>query len=75
LDVANDAVCPQCGKEQETVHHFLMTCEAYERQRQRMRVRLGPAARIMRMLLTSADALPHLFQYIHDTKRFHETFG
>ena len=61
--------CPACGAAVETVHHFLLTCPAYEYERwplkQKSKGRLS-----LKSLLTDVKLTEHLIKYIEATKRF-----
>jgi len=68
-------VCPACRQQVETVHHFILTCPAHERQRGSLFRALGRGARTLRHLFTSEKALKPLFTYIAATGRLDATFG
>ncbi|KAI0724724.1 hypothetical protein C8Q72DRAFT_656222 [Fomitopsis betulina] len=72
---ADTPVCEQCGAAPETVHHFLRECPAYDVQRERLDGDAGEAATQLRTLLNTPRMMSHLFRYIHDTQRFHSTYG
>ena len=72
---ADSALCPNCQQARETVAHLLLDCPEYEGARARMRHKLGPGATSLQYLLTSSKALPHLFQFLHDTRRFAAPYG
>ncbi|KAI0072588.1 hypothetical protein K474DRAFT_1580094, partial [Panus rudis PR-1116 ss-1] len=59
----------------ETVHHYLMVCEAYERTRWKLRMTLGRAAGSLRDLLTEKALRRPLFTFIHATRHFHAVYG
>ena len=59
----------------ETVHHYLRECPAYEEQRERLDGDAGEAATQLRTLLNAPRMMKHLFRYIHNTRRFHTTYG
>ncbi|KAH8806570.1 hypothetical protein DL96DRAFT_1474374 [Flagelloscypha sp. PMI_526] len=61
--------CPHCG-ETETVRHYLFTCPAYARERQRLRERAGRSASSLKELMASDRKLEDLVRYISSTKRF-----
>jgi hypothetical protein len=68
-------ICTQCQSAQETVHHYLFQCPAFNEQRKIMEKRLKRGANSIRTLLGGHKAMKHLFQYIHDTKRFEKSHG
>ena len=70
------ATCAQCNTGQESVHHFLMSCPAYNRQRSELRLKLGIRATHVKNLLNEPECLRPLFEYIARTRRFDQTvFG
>jgi ribonuclease HI len=71
----NSPICAQCQNAQETVHHYLFRCPAYNEQRKRMEKALKRGANSIRTLLGGHKAMKHLFRYIHDTKRFVKSHG
>ncbi|KAI0726616.1 hypothetical protein C8Q72DRAFT_767927 [Fomitopsis betulina] len=75
LQRADTPICEQCGAAPETVHHFLRECPAYDVQRERLDGDAGEAATQLRTLLNTPRMMSHLFRYIHDTQRFHSTYG
>ncbi|KZT66289.1 hypothetical protein DAEQUDRAFT_675233 [Daedalea quercina L-15889] len=75
ISKADSPRCPTCDYAKETVYHYLLDCPTYDQQRARMAFKLGPAAHSVQTLLTDPKALPHLFRFIHDTRRFDNTFG
>ena len=72
---ADSPTCEQCGTAPETVHHYLRECPAYEEQRERLDGDAGEAATQLRTLLNAPRMMTHLFRYIHNTGRFHTTYG
>lgn len=69
------ATCTQCNTGQESVHHFLMSCQAYNRQRSELRNKLGIRAMHVKNLLNEPECLRPLFEYIARTRRFETVFG
>jgi hypothetical protein len=67
--------CTQCQSTQETVHHYLFRCPAFNEQRKRMEKRLKRGASSIKTLLGGHKAMKHLFRYIHDTRRFEKSYG
>ncbi|KAG2043755.1 hypothetical protein BDR03DRAFT_909219 [Suillus americanus] len=72
---ADTVRCNQCNEEHETVHHFLFTCAAYNRQRHILRLELGTKAHHVKHGLNEEECLKPLFKYIASTRRFESTFG
>jgi ribonuclease HI len=67
--------CQQCNEREETVHHFLVSCPKYARQRATLRNEIGPRASQLQHLLSNCNSTKALFTYIASTKRFVQTFG
>jgi hypothetical protein len=68
-------LCLACNEREETVHHFLFVCSAYDEQRHRLGRTIGSGGTRVDTLLNDPKALPSLFCFIHDTNHFHDTFG
>jgi hypothetical protein len=60
-------ICPTCNLEDETVHHFIITCPARDEIRRKMLSTLGRDARSLQTLLTALQATPHLLAYVKAT--------
>jgi ribonuclease HI len=75
INVVPSPNCPHCPYHPETIKHFLLRCPHYYIARNRLVQELKRSAYVIPRLLSGADALPHLFQYIHDTKQLATTFG
>jgi ribonuclease HI/endonuclease/exonuclease/phosphatase family metal-dependent hydrolase len=67
--------CPSCGRERETVQHYLMVCPEFQAQRRRMIADGGQGARNRGALLSQAKLRPLLFRYIVETGRFGQEWG
>ena len=74
IGVADTPYCPTCKQEHETIFHFIRACPTYRTQRERLQARFKGRDPPLRFLLTNAEALRPLFEYIHDTKRLQETY-
>lgn len=72
---ADSPICEQCGIMPETVHRYLRECPAYEEQRKRLDGNAGEAVTQLRTLLNAPRMMKHLFRYVHNTRRFHATYG
>ncbi|QRV77059.1 Reverse transcriptase from transposon X-element protein [Ceratobasidium sp. AG-Ba] len=57
-------MCPNCGAEEQTIFHLLMTCPAHNEQRKQRTKDLGDASRSFRALLQPGKATPHLIRYL-----------
>ena len=73
LGHANSPSCLACHREEETVHHYIMTCPAYTRQRKWLHGQLRRAASSISTLLANPKAFKYLFRFIHDTGLFRNT--
>ncbi|KAG2033990.1 hypothetical protein BDR03DRAFT_830036, partial [Suillus americanus] len=69
------ATYSQCEESDESVHHFLLSCPAYTRQRNILRAELGTKAHRMKHILNEPECLKALFKYIATTRRFETVFG
>ncbi|KAF9051977.1 hypothetical protein BJ165DRAFT_1340174 [Panaeolus papilionaceus] len=70
--------CHKCDRHQETVHHFLMQCAGYRREREEMMRSLGREGRSaggIVKLLSSKTGMKALFRYINRTGRWRRTLG
>jgi len=74
---SSTVTCQQCSAGRESVHHFLITCPAYIRQRNSplARYKLGTQAHHVKYLLNDPKRLKALFQFIATTHRFKAVFG
>jgi hypothetical protein len=68
-------ICPVCEDAHETVHHFLLSCPAYERHRRHLFYTLNRGSRSLATLLSHPKATKHLFKFINKTGRFKSTLG
>ncbi|EED83187.1 predicted protein [Postia placenta Mad-698-R] len=69
LRKAESAMCPTCGTNEETVIHYLLHCPTWKRARAPLRRALPAFRTLLRILLSSPEALPTLFGYIKATGR------
>jgi hypothetical protein len=68
-------VCPACENAHETVHHFLISCPAYEHHRHNLFYNLNRGSLSLHTLLLHPKAIKLLFKYIAKTGRFRPTLG
>ena len=68
-------LCPSCEEREESVHHFLLTCPTYARQRATLQAVLGTRAHNLRDLLNGEESIKEVLKYIARTKRLSNTFG
>jgi len=67
--------CPHCRRTEETVHHYLLSCPFYQRERHVLVNALGRKASSISYLLTDPNATPHLVQYVNASGRLKTTLG
>jgi hypothetical protein len=67
--------CPHRLRIQETVHHFLLSCPFYRRERNILINVLGRKASSISYLLTDPNATPHLVRYVNVSGRLKTTPG
>jgi hypothetical protein len=60
---------------EETIHHFILDCQHYRKQRYTFTSVLSRKASFLPFLLSDPDATPHLVRYINGTKRLKATYG
>ena len=70
FNIIDDATCPGCGDAKETVHHFLLVCQKYERSRDRMRKAVGVGGMKMEKLLGDPRRTKDTIEFIESTERF-----
>jgi hypothetical protein len=70
FNITDDATCPGCGDAKETVHHFLMVCQKYERLRDRLRKKVGIGGMKMEKLLGDHRRVKHTAEFIESIERF-----
>jgi ribonuclease HI len=66
----NDATCIGCGDAKETVQHFLLVCQKYERLRDGMRKKVGVGGMKMEKLLGDPRRIKATVEFIESTERF-----
>ncbi|KAG2029079.1 hypothetical protein BDR03DRAFT_814551, partial [Suillus americanus] len=59
----------------ETVHHFILACPKYTRQRLALRNKLGPLTSHLKNLLNHKKCVKPLLHFIVSTRRLEQTFG
>ncbi|KAG2053943.1 hypothetical protein BDR06DRAFT_913424, partial [Suillus hirtellus] len=67
--------CPHCPQSEETVHHYIIDCPHYRRERHALSAAVGRKASSLPYLLSKEEAIPHLIRYVNSTKRLKDTFG
>jgi len=72
---AQTAICPNCNDAQESVHHFLIKCPAYTRQRNLLRHKLGVRANHVKNLLNDPKCVKPMLEFVARTRRLETVFG
>ena len=72
---ADDPTCPHCSQGEESVHHFLFECAAWQRERWHMSNKLGRAAKEANSVMNTPRGVAELMRYIGCTERFKDVFG
>jgi hypothetical protein len=67
--------CQKCHLREESVHHFLIVCPAYARQRHELQNEIAPRASHLKNLLNDRKCIKPLFRFIANTRRLEQTFG
>lgn len=67
--------CPHCPNTDETVHHYLLACPHYRKERHLLTAALGRDASSIQFLLSTPEATPHLVTYINATGRMKAVLG
>lgn len=61
--------CPHCDGIEETVHHFILECQQYKRERQILRRALGRDADSLAYMLTKESGMKELVKYVNGAGR------
>ena len=67
--------CPHCNEHDETVHHYLIRCQAHERWRVKMTQEGGIRTSSQQALLGDKEMYPHLIKFIKRTRKFKTILG
>ncbi|KAG2136075.1 uncharacterized protein EDB93DRAFT_1091910 [Suillus bovinus] len=67
--------CLFCPEKDETMHHYLLNCPQYTRERHILNNTLRRQASSIAFLLASKKAIDPLRRFINSTGRFKMTFG
>ena len=67
--------CARCGAAYKTVHHYVLMCPAYQKERSILRWKVGSRKMNLSSLLTERSALKELLRYLARTQRFTQVFG
>ena len=60
----------ECGREKETVEHYLLNCELYDEERDVLRRRVGAQGMRPSILLGDSQTIQHTMDYIEKMGRF-----
>lgn len=72
---SDSSSCPHCPEAEETVHHYLLTCPQYRRERHLLNTALGQDSSSISFLLTDPLATPHLVKFVNATGRMRAVLG
>jgi ribonuclease HI len=72
---SDSSSCPHCPETEETVHHYLLTCPHYRRERHLLNTALGQDSSSLSFLLTDPLATPHLVKFVNATGRMRAVLG
>ncbi|KAG2751293.1 hypothetical protein P692DRAFT_201686145, partial [Suillus brevipes Sb2] len=72
---APSPICQQCRQREEMVHHFIITCPQYTRQRHTLQIELGPQTNHLKNLLNNPKCIKPLLRFIASTRRMEQIFG
>jgi hypothetical protein len=66
----DDDTCPGCGDTKETVKHYLLVCQKYEKLRDKMRRAVGVGGMRLEKLLGDPRRIQETAEFIESTERF-----
>jgi hypothetical protein len=69
FDIIETAEC-ECGAEKETIDHFLLNCELYNKERDALRRKVGVGGMRTGYLLGNKKIIKNTMEYIEKTRRF-----
>jgi len=72
---AKSPKCPACPTRNENIHHFILMCPRFERQRRILERKLGQSSRSLSFLFSNPKAFPALFNYVNSTRCLSSIFG
>ena len=67
--ILDSALC-ECQEAEETVSHFLLNCQLYEKERDRLRKKVGAMGMREDKLLGDHNIVRHALDFVRETKRF-----
>ena len=74
IQKTDSPICPSCQQNSKTVIHYILHCKTFKEARKTLFQKAGRDVRNLGLLLSMADLLPHLFQFIRNTShlRLHD---
>jgi len=75
ISKSQSAKCKNCNAHIETVHHFLLVCPTFTRQRDALHLEVGPRKYNIKHLLNNIQGMRVGLKYIACTRHFEQTFG
>src|SRR5271170_6822172 len=69
FNIIEDATC-KCGEGKETIKHFLLVYPRYERERDKLRKKVGMQGMNIEKLLRDTKMIKDTMKFVEDTKRF-----
>ncbi|KAG1844472.1 hypothetical protein F4604DRAFT_1511289, partial [Suillus subluteus] len=69
------ATCQECHAHKETVHHFLLVCPNFIRQRNALHMEVGPHQLHIKYLLNESRGIRATLKYIVHTRGMEQVFG
>lgn len=75
IGCVDDPTCPACKASEETVHHLIFECPAYQHERHQLRATLRRGANSLRLMVTNPKAALKLLSFLNATGRLKNSFG
>jgi hypothetical protein len=72
---ADSPLCPSCHVAEESVHHFMFECPAYQNERHHLARALGRKASSLKYLLNHEKGISETLKYMGRTGRLRRGFG
>lgn len=69
FNIIEDPTC-ECGDAKETVTHFLLVCSLYERERDKLRRKVGVGGMRVERLIRDPRSIEHTIEFIERVGRF-----
>ena len=68
--IIDDPKCESCGETNETIAHYMLQCNNYEKERETLGKEVGAGGMRVEKLLGYPNLIKHTLIFIKDTKRF-----